>query len=112
MATSHRASGRPPGPNAARNGVPVNGWPQSSWDETETLDCAIDAAKYGTGLRGPRQRADDSELGAPRECATGSPVPGKVALPKVADPDYATGAQMTAVSLGIASSPGGPWVRD
>lgn len=56
------------GPNAARNGVPVNGWPQSSWDETETLDCAIDAAKYGTGLRGPRQRTDDSELGAPRVC--------------------------------------------
>ena len=68
MATSHRASGRPPGPNAARNGVRVNGWPQSSWDETETLDCAIDAAKYGTGLRGPRQRTDDSELGAPRVC--------------------------------------------
>ena len=112
MATSHRASGRPPGPNAHRNGVRVNGWPQSSWDETETLDCAIDAAKYGTGLRGPRQRADDSELGAPRECATGSPVPVKVALPKVADPDYATGAQMTAASRGIASCPGGPWVRD
>ena len=99
------------GPNAARNGVPVNGWPQSSWDETETLDCAIDAAKYGTGLRGPRQRTDDSELGAPRVCHR-PPVPGKVALPKVADPNYATGAQMTAVSRGIASSPGGPWVRD
>ena len=111
-----RRTGRRVGPPArtpARNGVRVNGWPQSSWDETETLDCAIDAAKVrGTGLRGPRQRADDSELGAPRECATGSPVPGKVALPKVADPDYATGAQMTAASRGIARCPGGPWGQD
>jgi hypothetical protein len=67
MATWHRASGRPPA-RTPPVGAPVNGWPQSSWDETETLDCAIDAAKYGTGLRGPRQRTDDSELGAPRVC--------------------------------------------
>ena len=111
MATSHRASGRPPARTppvtASRStaGRSRRGTRPKRWTVRLTRPSTARACEG-------RVSAPTTASWAHRECATGPPVPGKVALPKVADPNYATGAQMTAVSRGIASSPGGPWVRD
>jgi hypothetical protein len=57
-----RRSGAPPGPNAVAGSailgaVPVNGWPVSAWDKTETLGNAIDAPRSRAGRPRCRSRS-------------------------------------------------------